>query len=49
MLKKFILYFQDWDFTSPMPWKPVVDGSFCSDPVLPKTFEEAVKAGEFDK
>ncbi len=41
--------FKDWDLTNPMPWKPVVDGSFCSDPFLPVPFEEAVRAGRFNR
>ena len=39
----------DWDVANPMPWVPVVDGRFCSQPFLPKTFSDTVKAGEASK
>ena len=44
-----IMLAQDWDYTNPIPWKPVVDGDFSSDPFLPVTFEDAVRGGKFDK
>ena len=40
--------FLDWDYVNPMPWVPIQD-SFSSNPFLPRSFHEAVKAGEFMK
>ena len=46
IVKKTML-FKDWDNTSPLPWKPVVD-KHSKKPFLPLSFEEAIKSGSVD-
>lgn len=41
--------FKDFHPAVPCPWKPVVDGEWASKPFLPQSFNDAVKAGNFDK
>ena len=41
------LMFSDWDHVSPLPWVALVD-SYCSNPILPLSFQEAIARGEFD-
>ena len=46
LMKKTML-FKDWDNSSPLPWKPVID-AYARKPFMPKSFEESIKAGSFD-
>lgn len=41
--------FKDFHEAIPCPWKPVVDSSYASVPFLPQSFQEAIKAGNFNK
>lgn len=42
------MLFKDWDYTFPLPWKPVIDKNSKS-PFMPFSFEEAIAEGNFDK
>ena len=42
------LMFADWDHVSPLPWVAIPD-SFCSNPIMPLSFQDAVKRGELEK
>ena len=42
------LMFLDWDYSSPMPWIPTMD-SGLQEPLLPLSFNDAVKAGKIAK
>ena len=42
------LMFADWDHVSPLPWVAIPD-SFCSSPIMPLSFQDAVKRGERQK
>ena len=45
---KASMMFMDWDYASPMPWKPTLD-AFSSKPFLPLSFTEAVKQESFSR
>jgi len=47
IVKKSIM-FADWDYANPMPWTPSLD-TFSSQPFLPLSFTEAVKAGKVSR
>ena len=42
---KASMMFRDWDQADPMPWTPSLDPAACSQPFLPRSLSEAVKAG----
>eukprot|EP00095_Tigriopus_kingsejongensis_P006873 maker-scaffold605_size125465-snap-gene-0.25 protein:Tk06873 transcript:maker-scaffold605_size125465-snap-gene-0.25-mRNA-1 annotation:"esterase fe4" len=41
--------FKDWDVTNPLPWKPIVDGQFATQPFLPQPFEDLIRSGFANK
>lgn len=41
--------FKDWDVANPMPWKPGMDGHAGQLAFMPRLFDEAIKAGLFNK
>ena len=44
---KKTLFFQNWDSSFPLPWKPIVDKN-ANKPFIPLSFEEAIAAGNYD-
>ena len=45
---KASIMFMDWDYANPMPWIPVLDPT-CSQPFLPLSLKDAVRAGQVSK
>jgi len=40
--------FLDWDYGHPINWTPVID-DYCTYPMMPQSFEQALKSGNFNK